>query len=187
MTNQNKWQCSQCETTVCTRTSEVKPDQCTSNQRGLSDPSQWALVLESKTHGNIKFHEAVLQMKPGDIFKPDNRDYQGFLLTADGKIVSSDEDRTELKLFAEFFNLTGKIIRAEPRVKSMEECIKEYHSSGPLDYSDGFHDGKEQGRLERDLEYRELVKRVREDLNSYLGSFPRVTEALKNLKPLSKE
>ncbi len=86
---------------------------------------------------------------------------------------------------------------AEPKVLTAEECYKARYTSHAFDknmkflvYVDGHEDGHQNGRLERDLEYKRVIKLANIiAINSYLSDEMEqdMRFALCNLPPLTKE
>ena len=83
---------------------------------------------KTETGGNMKFHEAVLQMKPGDVFIPSNGKYGAFLMIHDhGDDYFTNpglDDEFKIKLAKSHFNLDGEIKRPAPKVLSAGDYAK---------------------------------------------------------------
>ena len=154
---------------------------------------------------SIRFYEAAEQMKPGDIFRPDDEHFSSFEAIKDEDRVRFDaigpgpsKHRDKVHFFADFMCLTGKIIRAEPKVLSPEEILEKHKNgySAQLYHSTVLimlREARENFRLERDLELRSLVEKVSSLF--YPGCNWRIDpdqakelqSVLENLKPLNQD
>ena len=91
-------------------------------------------------------------------------------------------------------NFVDNFIKAEPKVLTAEESMEKNYVANKIycvewkkGYFDGFDDGKDQGRLERDLELRELreaAEYASETITSEMTGIRKINTALENLKPL---
>lgn len=68
----------------------------------------------------MKFYEAVLNMKPGDMFVPDDSGKCGFRLLPDGAF-ETETGQTRMRLHKDHLNLTGKIIKSKPEPVSFDD------------------------------------------------------------------
>ena len=104
---------------------------------------------------------------------------------------------TVFKMVKDSLSDKWQVQKAEPKVLTVEECFKKYSirqmekdfAPGRDYFHFGFGDGKGQGRLERDLEVRPVVKAIQKYQNDDSIEFHEsgIFEALENLKPLNDE
>ncbi len=139
----------------------------------------------------MRFNEASIKMKIGDIFKPDG-EYTPVGLKKSG-FYQATAHNLKTSFTQEYMNLEGQIIPAEPKVFSAVEiakaCLK---SNGRGINPSAFEislitEGDKNGQLREWLKHTELREAV-EECNNQFGdkeSREQMMKALKNIKPLN--
>lgn len=135
----------------------------------------------------MELKDAIVMMNPGDIFSPDSTHYTEFIMNDDGSLCTISNNQRGLILTKDILTLKGKIIKQYSSVLSLEklttEIFGQFSDINSFTHMDIMNFGRaahKNGRLERDVEYKDLVHCVEKNCNSYSAT----AKALKNLKPL---
>lgn len=142
----------------------------------------------------MKFYEAVLKMQTGDKFVADNPPHHYYKIfrmveDEDGKYFCSD-GCTRVTLRPCFLKLEGEIIPAEPKVLTAEDMFDHLYSGhkdmdkvcfAPFNMIAFGMKMHQNGRLERDLELRPLLKKLSQLIEIFHGP------TLQNVSDLMKE
>jgi hypothetical protein len=140
-------------------------------------------------NNEMKFHEAILDMTPGCIFKTKREEFK---LIRDGSFECYGK---ALVLTKGMMHFEGRIVRPEPVVLSAEEILNLFPDSDSYSYLTAkniISKCRSNFRLERDKEYEELRAAVKncfieEGQEEDLEAMYKLSQAYENLKPLNNK
>lgn len=126
----------------------------------------------------MKFHEVILDMTPGDVFKTDREEFK---MNRTGSFKCNEKD---LILTKGMMHFEGQIILSEPKVLSAAEYLNNLQVVDEQDFSeeimDAFSNGDQNGQLKMYLQFKKAFEKNQNDGNFETFGF---SQALKNLKP----
>lgn len=158
--------------------------------KGISSVSFLRTVKEPNL---IPFHKAAPLMKVGDVFKTDLQHWNNLeLYIEDGVPYFKSRKIKKITLAPVHFNLMGEIISVDPKVLKFQEWIEQEDYYKPLEKNEysledmkiSFEAGDQNGRLERDLEVKPVIEKVKRYMGDHgCNDFSMVMNHLKPLNP----
>lgn len=162
------------------------------------------LILENKPEfpaGKIKFCEAALKMKHGDIFETcvGIQNIEAYHKGDIAGIWYRWTDGKKIDMTAGVLEIEGEIIPAEPKVLTADEIVQKVTDEDPdnrkpyrrLMYECTNY-AHQNGRLERDLELRQFVQYIKDfckslDSEGFKKDAERILEQIEIIPPLNQD